>query len=47
MRKHIGWYLHGMRGAAQLRDQINHMDHPNEVKDALIRGMLSEEGDKP
>ena len=24
MRKHIGWYLHGMRGASRVRDLINH-----------------------
>lgn len=35
MRKHIGWYVHGMRGAAQLRGMINQMDDPNEVKDTL------------
>ncbi len=35
MRKHIGWYVHGMRGAAQLRGIINQMDDPDEVKDTL------------
>ncbi len=35
MRKHIGWYVHGMRGAAHLRDVINQIDDPNEVKDTL------------
>lgn len=35
MRKHIGWYLHGVRGAAQLRAKINTMEDPNQVKDAL------------
>lgn len=35
MRKHIGWYLHGVRGAAQLRAQINTMNDPNQVRDAL------------
>lgn len=35
MRKHIGWYVHGMRGAAQLRGVINQMDDPNEVKDTI------------
>ncbi len=29
MRKHVGWYVHGMRGAAQLRGIINTMDDPN------------------
>lgn len=35
MRKHIGWYAHGMRGAAQLRARINLMDDPEQVKDTL------------
>lgn len=35
MRKHIGWYVHGMRGAAQLRGVINTMDDPNQVKDTI------------
>lgn len=37
MRKHIGWYLHGVRGAAQLRAAINRMDDPEEVRTALLR----------
>lgn len=36
MRKHIGWYLHGVRGAAQLRARINLMDDPQEVRDTLL-----------
>ncbi len=35
MRKHIGWYVHGMRGAAQLRGLINTMDDPDLVKDTV------------
>lgn len=35
MRKHIGWYLHGVRGAAQMRAKINLMDDPEEVFEAL------------
>lgn len=35
MRKHIGWYVSGLRGAAQLRNQINLLDDPQEVKDLL------------
>ena len=35
MRKHIGWYVSGMRGAAQLRAKINLLDDPNEAKDML------------
>lgn len=36
MRKHIGWYLHGIRGAAQMRAKINLIDDPEEVF-ALLR----------
>ena len=35
MRKHIGWYLHGIRGAAQMRARINLIDDPEEVFDVL------------
>lgn len=35
MRKHLGWYLHGLRGAAQMRAKINGIDDPDQVKDAL------------
>ena len=35
MRKHIGWYLKGVRGAAQLRDRINRMEKPAQVREAL------------
>ncbi|MBQ6175389.1 MAG: tRNA dihydrouridine synthase DusB [Clostridia bacterium] len=43
MRKHIGWYLRGLRGAAQLRDRINRMENPEEVRDALIGALRTEE----
>lgn len=36
MRKHIGWYVHGMRGAAQLRGLINTMDDADQVKETLL-----------
>lgn len=36
MRKHVGWYVHGMRGAAQLRGVINTMDDPDQVKETLL-----------
>ena len=36
MRKHIGWYVHGMRGAAQLRGLINRMDDPQQVKETIL-----------
>jgi len=31
MRKHIGWYLHGLRGSAKIRNEINRCSHPDEV----------------
>lgn len=37
MRKHIGWYLHGLRGAAQIRAEINRAGAPNEVRSILAR----------
>lgn len=36
MRKHVGWYVSGMRGAAQLRGVINQIDDPDEVKAMLL-----------
>lgn len=35
MRKHIAWYLHGLRGAAQMRTKINTLTNPEEVFEAL------------
>ncbi len=35
MRKHIGWYIKGMRGAASLRRQINQMETREEIFGAL------------
>jgi len=35
MRKHIGWYIHGMRGAAQMRARVNLMEKPEDVFAAL------------
>ena len=36
MRKHVGWYVHGMRGAAQLRAKVNQIDDPQEAKALLL-----------
>lgn len=36
MRKHVGWYVSGMRGAAQLRGTINQIDDPEQVKAMLL-----------
>jgi len=35
MRKHIAWYLHGLRGAAQMRTKINTLTKPEEVFEAV------------
>ena len=37
MRKHIGWYLHGMRGAAKIRDEINRCQDPAVVLSIVDR----------
>ena len=36
MRKHIGWYVKGMKGAALLRSEINHCPDAREAL-SLIR----------
>ncbi len=35
MRKHISWYLHGVRGAASIRDRVNRMESQMEVRQLL------------
>ena len=35
MRKHIAWYVHGMKGASRFRDTINLMQNADDVKRAL------------
>ena len=35
MRKHIGWYIHGLRGAAAVRARINRCDDPDETERIL------------
>ena len=35
MRKHIAWYVSGMRGAAKFRERINVMDDASRVREAL------------
>lgn len=44
MRKHIAWYLHGLRGAAQMRARINCMEDPRKVREALRAFCLEGEG---
>lgn len=37
MRKHIAWYLKGMRNTATLRNQINTIDSKAEIQDMLLK----------
>ena len=36
MRKHIAWYMVGMRGSARLREQINTMENADQVRRTLL-----------
>lgn len=36
MRKHIAWYVSGLRGAARFRERVNALDDPEAVREALI-----------
>jgi len=44
MRKHTGWYLHGLRGAARIRNEINQAEKPGEVFALLDRFFEEVEG---
>ncbi len=51
MRKHIGWYLHGFRGVARVRDIINRSQEPEEVF-SILNAFFDEirdesQGDEP
>lgn len=46
MRKHIGWYIHGLRGAAQMRARINTIDDPDEARNVL-RDFARAQQDEP
>ena len=35
MRKHIAWYVHGMKGASRFRDAVNLLQNADDVKRAL------------
>ena len=41
MRKHLAWYLKGVRGAARLRDEINTLTDPKEIE-SLLQSLLTE-----
>lgn len=36
MRKHIAWYLKGLRNSARVKDIINHIENPDEVVKILM-----------
>lgn len=36
MRKHLAWYLKGLRGAARIRDQINQLTEMKEIEHLLL-----------
>ena len=46
-RKHIAWYLHGIRGAAALRSRIMRLRTRAEVEDALFTFLPSDERNAP
>ena len=35
MRKHIAWYVHGLRGASRFREAINALENGEAVLEAL------------
>jgi len=37
MRKHLGWYVKGLPGAAKLRAEVNRMETMAEMLDCLYR----------
>ena len=41
MRKHIAWYLHGIRGASKMRVQINHIESADKALE-VVRQFLEE-----
>ena len=43
MRKHIAWYVFGMRGASRFREKINTMEDAGQAQDALREFALQQE----
>ncbi|MBO5995218.1 MAG: tRNA dihydrouridine synthase DusB [Firmicutes bacterium] len=37
MRKHVGWYLKGRPGAAAFRNEVNHIDQLEVLRDAILK----------
>ncbi|HSP81256.1 MAG TPA: tRNA-dihydrouridine synthase, partial [Myxococcaceae bacterium] len=44
-RKHLAWYAHGLRGAAAFRAEVNQLDSPEAVREALRRFFFSASAD--
>ena len=44
-RKHLAWYAHGLRGAAAFRAEVNQLDTPEAVRDAVRRFFVSAHSD--
>ena len=42
MRKHIAWYLKGLRGTASLRNQINTTGTKADIEELLMNYLKSE-----
>lgn len=42
MRKHIAWYIRGMKGAARLRDKINYLNTRDEMVQSLHEFVLEQ-----
>lgn len=38
MRKHIAWYIKGMKNAARIRNEINKLENASEMKDVINAG---------
>lgn len=36
MRKHIAWYIKGIRGSAEMRDKINRIEDRNDLEETLL-----------
>ena len=47
MRKHIAWYVHGLRGAAKFRDMIVALDSPQAIQQAITEFAQSQNDPAP
>lgn len=36
MRKHLAWYTHGLKGSSAFRDEINHIEGIDELKNKIV-----------